>query len=541
MFCSLSSSNELFLAYTYKHEKDSDRAPVLTHWGPKNVARAAAKLRSARNSGTSLKKIENPAFPSLLLVGQLPRKSPGIVDMKRVLSGWIAVFLVFGWGLPLSRLRAQERERVAPAAPAAGTRPNRGLQVRSVSVYGVYYSTTLPTSGGFYTAPTGLGADVALGGSAQIEWLHTGRQSTFSFLYIPSYTGRVRYSSWNALNHALAMNATRRIGRWSLGFSVTADFSNYEGFLFSPTVFSNAVAVSANFTDLSAAMMGRSSSNTQLSSILNGAAVVESPARTLLYGERMFTSAARTTLSYSYSPRFSVNFSGGGGRTQHVGENQNGVAQTRYLLPNTTSANASLGISYAYSPRTQFGVEVTTARTASDLYDGYTTTSTASLGRTLARRWLVQVHGGVGVMNPVRLRTGGQSTGPHPVGGGALGFRTYSHTFLGSYDYMVSDSYGAGANSTSTSSGSWRWYRPGGTWWLEATLSWQQLQGTSSQYTSSWRTTAGWGRALNAHLALRAEYAHLDYSGQVGTSFYSRSQHAARISLVWAPQAALPR
>ncbi len=283
--------------------------------------------------------------------------------MKRLVSGCAAVLPAFSLMVLSGRLVAQER--VAPAAEPM--RLNRGLQVRSVSVYGVYYSTTLPASGGFYTAPTGLGADLALGGSAQIEWLHRARQSTFSFLYTPSYMGRIRYSSWNALNHALAMNAARRAGRWNLGFSVTADLSNYEGFLFSPTVFGNAAAVSANYRDLSAAMLGRSSTNTQLTSILNGAALVESPARTLLYGERMLTSAARATMGYSYSPRFSVNFGVGGGRSQHVGNNQDGVAQTRYLLPRTTSANASLGISYAMSPRTQFGAEVATSRTASDL------------------------------------------------------------------------------------------------------------------------------------------------------------------------------
>ena len=58
------------------------------------------------------------------------------------------------------------------------------------------------------------------------------------------------------------------------------------------------------------------------------------------------------------------------------------------LLANTTSGNASVAISYSLSPLTQLGGTVTTNRASSSLQDAYTTTSLASLGRTLGRRWL---------------------------------------------------------------------------------------------------------------------------------------------------------
>ena len=447
----------------------------------------------------------------------------------------VALLLVFGIGV-----FAQEAPR-APETAAPAVPPNRGLQLRSVSAYGVYYSTTLPGSGGYQAAPAGLDGDVALGGSAQIEWMHTGQRSTVSLLYTPSYTGRIRYSAWNALNHALAFSATRRIAKWSVRSSVSADLSNFEGFLFSPTVYGNAASASANFSDLSGAMLGRTSGNIQVSSILNGAPVAESPARTLLYGERMFTSAAQVSLSYSYSPRFTVDFSSGAGRNQHLGDAQTTPATSRYLLPSTTSGTGSVGISYAVSPRTQFGVTAATNRVVSDLYDSYATTTAASLGRTFARRWVVRIHGGVGVTTPVRQKTAAQSSGAHPVWGGSLGFRTYAHTFLGSYDRTVSDGYGVGATTTSTSNANWRWNRPGNSWWLNASSSWQQLEGISSQNTSSWRAIAGWGRTLGRHFACIAEYAYLDYSGRMGSTVYSRSQSAVRVSMVWLPQPALTR
>ena len=456
----------------------------------------------------------------------------------RCLRSWqawfgMAVLMASGLGWTARPVRAQE---TVPAATA----PYRGLELRSISAYAVYYSNTMPGSGGFQALPTQLGADIAMGGSAQIGWMRTGQHSTFSLVYTPSYTGRVRYSSWNALNHALSLNAARRIARWDVRFSVSADLSNFEGFLFSPTAFDNVASAAPNSADLSAAVLGQPSGNTQVSAILNSAPVVESAARALLYGERVFTSAAQATVSYSFSPRLSLNFSGGTARNQHLDDNQNSSAQSLYLLPDTTSGNASMGLSYSLSPRTQLGAAVTTSRVMSDLYDGYSTTSTASLGRTLGRRWFVQAHGGMGVMHPVR-ETGVQASGPHPVWGGSVGFRTYAHTFLGAYDRTVSDAYGVGVNATSTSSASWRWNRPRRTWWLSGSLNWQQLQGTASQAMSNWRTAAGWGRTLTTHLAALAEYAYLNYSGGLGTAFYSRSQSAVRFSIVWDPDAGLAR
>ena len=63
----------------------------------------------------------------------------------------------------------------------------------------------------------------------------------------------------------------------------------------------------------------------------------------------------------------------------------------------------------------------------------------------MGRRWFLQVSGGIGVMNPVRS-TYVLPTRPQPVANASLGYRTLSHTFLGSYSRAVSDSYGLGAS-----------------------------------------------------------------------------------------------
>ena len=409
--------------------------------------------------------------------------------------------------------------------------PRPGLHVESLSGYAVYYSSGLPEGS---VQPTGvqLPSDLGLGGSAQLEWTHVGEKSQVLFMYTPSYTGRLRFSAWNALNHSLSFNASRHFGRWKLGFSAAADLSNLSEFLFSPTVFAGVAAVPGTFSDLAAAVLTGTFTNAQFASLLTGAPIVQSPARNLFFGERMFTSAAQTSLSYTPAPRLSVKLTASGSRSQHLSDNQGGVQQNSYLIPMTTSAGADLSVSYSRSPRTQLGGSVSSTRVISTIQDVYSTTAKGSLGRTMGRRWFLQLSGGVGMMTPVRNRLV-LSTSPQPVVDASLGFRTLSHTFLGSYDRTVSDSYGLGAASTSSAGGSWRWARPGRSWWIESTVGWQQLAGSAAYGNSSgWRIEGGFGRSMGDRVALLTQYVFLHFSQQLA-SIPPLSQSAVRVSMVW--------
>jgi hypothetical protein len=408
--------------------------------------------------------------------------------------------------------------------------PRPGLHVESLSGYAVYYSSGLPESS---VQPTGvqLPSDLGLGGSALLEWTHTGEKSQVLLTYTPSYTGRLRFAAWNALNHSMSFNASRHFGKWKLGFAANGDLSNLSEFLFSPTVFASVAAVPVTFNDLAAAILTGNFTNPQLASLLTGAPLVESPARSLFFGERMFTSAAQTSLAYAPSSRLSVTLSASASRSQHLSDPQSLAAQSTYLIPKTTSAAASLVVSYSRSPRTQLGASVSSNRIVSALQDVYSTTLMASLGRTMGRRWFVQLSGGLGKMAPVR-NTLVLSTAPRPVANASLGFRTLSHTFLSSYSRSVGDSYGLGANSTSSATGSWRWARPNLSWWIESTVGWQQLAGSAYANSSGWRMEAGFGRAMGDQVALLTQYVYLHYSQQLA-SIPPLSQSAVRVSMVW--------
>jgi hypothetical protein len=428
--------------------------------------------------------------------------------------------------------RAQEAEATLPAG-------RNGFQILSLSGYGVYYSSSLP-GGGYQPGAGQLLSDVGGGGSARLGWMNFTERSSFSFIYTPSFTGRVRYSEWNALNHAASLTAiTHPARRWSVGVSVSGDYSSLDQFLFSPTAYSAAVATPGQFSDLASAVLAGRFSTPQLASIFNTAPTAQSPLRNLLYGQRMFTMGGQMSVSYSHSPRLSLTFTGSGTRNQHVHDDQVITTGQGYLIADTTSGSGSAAFNYSVSPLTQLGGTVTMTRMASTIYDGYTTTSVLTLGRTFAHRWLFQGRGGVGVNKPLRYSIPGPlSTTAHPVAGGSIGFRTFAHTFLASFDRTVSDSYGAGASTSATAGGTWRWNRPGNSWWLEAGGGWDQLQGNVLYGMSGWRTSAGVGRTIGRHTSLLTQYSYLNYSGQSSGVLYNTGQSAVRLSIVWAPDPA---
>jgi hypothetical protein len=441
--------------------------------------------------------------------------------------------------LTAGALFAQEQAAPLPA------RAN-GLQVRNVTAYFDYYSSTLPNG---LQSTVSAGYDFTGGGSVEVGWARSSERSNSSLAYISSLNGHFRYSELNVWNHALSFTTSYKlVPRWTFGFSARGDLSSIVQTLFAPTTLNNVASTQASFDELASALLASKFTNPQLASVLNGAPLVESPVRNLLYGQRMFTAGVQTSLSYSYSPRLSMTFQAGAGRNQQVFDQTVSSANTA-IIPNTTTGSAGVTLSYSLSPQSQIGGSVTTVRTSSSVLDSYTTTSLVSMGWTLARRWVVQLHGGVGVTNPVRLTSVQFESRPHPAAGGALTYRTFEHTFLGSFDRTVSDSYGLGASSTSNATFVWRWSRPGRSWWVETSLGWQQLQGNGLGDTSGLRTTAGFGRTLSAHVALFTQYAYLSYSGRlqqnvqqnVLQTLSSQDQSAMRVSIQWSPQSELLR
>src|SRR5580658_1189945 len=185
----------------------------------------------------------------------------------RIAAPFVTV-LVLASGGAAGALLAQDNTAAAPAAPAPP--PQSGLQIRSASAYAVYYSNFLP-NGAASASSTNLPADVGLGASVVFDWTKFTERSTFSLTYTPSYTGYVRNSSLNALDHALALTASRKIApQWTFGFSAAGSLSSLEESLFAPSALSNVASVSSTFNDLAAGLLsGSFANNPQLGAVLS--------------------------------------------------------------------------------------------------------------------------------------------------------------------------------------------------------------------------------------------------------------------------------
>jgi hypothetical protein len=302
-------------------------------------------------------------------------------------------------------------------------------------------------------------------------------------------------------------------------------------------VFGGLVSVPATFDELTQGVLAGKYTNDQLASLLTGAPVVESPAQFLFYGNRMFTSSATSSLSYAHSQRLSFTFGLDGARTQHLSNNVHELARYTYLVPRTTSGGASVGLSYSLSPKTVLGFSANSIRTFSTLQDAYSSSASLSLGRTLGRRWFAQLQAGAGRIDPVR-QTYLTSRGTQALGGANLGYKTYAHTFMASYQRTISDVYGIGATTTLSLTGAWHWARPGRNWWMDATFGQQRMLGSGLSSLDSWRATAGLGRKLTRHTAVQMQYAYASYStaAQSNAFYHDMTQHAVRLSLAWRPE-----
>jgi len=426
---------------------------------------------------------------------------------------------------------AQQAESASPQA----TPTQSSFRLESVSFYTGYYSSgfdftaTTPS-----TAGASLGADVGVGGAATIGWQRPRDRSDVFMTYTADYSGHLRYSAWQALNHHLSFNANRRWSRWDFRFSAAASVSTTDQLLFAPTALSTVAATPATFADLTTGIMGGTSQNRALAPVLTGVQAVVSPAL-LLYGSRTLSASAQFSATTRLSDRTSIQISAGGTRNQGLPVS-NSIAQAGAptLAIRATSGNLGLSISHLLTPRTQVSVALLSTRAFSGLADAYYNSFSLAITRTLSERWFATVHGGGGDVLPVR-QTNIPLSGPQYLAGGSLGFKTFAHTLLGSYDRNFSDTYGLGASISSSTTGAWSWRRPDSTWRVQVSAGQQQLQTSAFPTLDTWQASFSLQKALSSHAVIAAQYAYMRYSGGPAAATNAISPSAVRLTFSWAP------
>lgn len=393
---------------------------------------------------------------------------------------------------------------VWPAAAQTQEAPavqlHSGFQLDSLSAFTAYYpngfaANLVPLN----SSP--LAPDVGMGAAATVSWILAGERSDLSLTYTADYSGRLRYSSWDALNHLFSLNATRQLSPlWDFHLTVGAGVTTADQLVLLPGQFAEAAPVSASL---------------------------------LLYGDRAFNSTAAMSLIYKLSSRTSLAWHAGGTRVQSLANDdvsrQTGVVS---FLGQSTTASGGFEVSHALSPRMQVSVDLGTTRLLSGFLDAWSQSGTVSLSRSLSQHWFAAVHGGGGFIHPLQPVVN-LATGPQYLGGGTLGYRTPAHTFRVSLDRNVGDSYGLGASTTTAAVASWNWAPPGSPWSLRASGGEQQLEHGVLATVRTRQIAFSVGRAITRNLQFTAEYGYMQYSG--GPLFGTISPSTIRLAMVWRP------
>jgi hypothetical protein len=414
-----------------------------------------------------------------------------------------------------------------------------GVRLYGTSVFSGYSTSAYPQAGlGQASSPglAALGSDETYGASATLGWQRHREKTNLSIMYSGSYAGNVHYSDLNAYSQSVSIDASRTLNRkWTVSLSASGQDSSLAQFLFEPSTLSVVSQLPVTFDDLAASFSIGQFSNTQVASMLTGAPVLESPARSLLLGERVRSYSAKASLGYAYSSRLSFHFGSLNAGGQNSYASHGGSAQQNYSTPRSLGANGGVGMSYALSPRTQLGVSLEEYRQVMRYLSSYSTTVTGSVGRKMGMHWFLRGEAG-GSFSQVTQLTYGKPRTQEVVGGGSLGFKMYTNTFLASYNRSTGEQYGFAVGTSTMASGTWNWHPPASRWGISTSFGQQQMRNTGFASISGWQGSAGVSERLSGNAVLMAQYVYLNTADNYLGSLSKFSVQSVRVSLNWAPQ-----
>lgn len=420
----------------------------------------------------------------------------------------------------------------------------KDLSLRGFHLYDVWvfsgYSTT-PYQLGLGQIPIGLGqlgADVNYGAGVGLGWQYHRQRWNFSLGYSGNYRGLAQHADVNGFNQSLSLSADRMItGKWNLSLAATGSDTTLAEFVFQPSALVQATQTPTTFDDFAAGFsVGQFTSGSGMS--VASAPLLESPARGLLVGNRVLSYSGSTSLTYTRSSRLSFHLGGFSAGGYHRVNGTNDLPDRAYAMPRSIGASAGMGINYMLSPRTQIGLEAAEQRTENRYQAANTTTASASFGRKMGMHWFLALHGGGALTQSLRQDYPGVRT-KNWVGGGSLGFQTYRHKLVGSYDRTAADRFGLAVGTVTSLSAGWNWHLPGSAWNVSTGFGQQSIRRAGFASLSGWSASGGVSRNLGSQARLTLQYVYLSSTGHyLGGPVNSLEMHSVRASLSWSPQAA---
>lgn len=413
-----------------------------------------------------------------------------------------------------------------------------GIHLYGVSVFSGYSTSAYPGGPGQFQADAGiLGADVDYGASASLGWQHHRDRSNFSMLYSGTYAGMVRYSGSNAFSQGLSLAFSRTLSpKWSLAIAGIGSDSTVAQLLFQPSNIGVISQVPASFDDLAAAFSIGQFSSSQVGSTLTGPRTLDSPARALLLGSRMLSYSGQMSLGYAATSRLSFHLSSftAGGQHRRGG---NSPQDTSYVMPHSLGLTGGVGFVYMFSPRTQMGFDAGVNRLMNRYQKAYVSNANVSIGRKMGMHWFLRAYGG-GSLTRSTAQPIGTPSQRAITGGGSIGFRTYRHTLVGTYDRSSMDAYGFTVGVNTSLTAAWTWHRPGSSWNVFTSFGQEQVRNTGYASLSGLQAGGGVMERLNGHMQLSAQYVYMNNTGGYLGNVTNLAIHGVRVSMSWSPQEA---
>jgi hypothetical protein len=413
-----------------------------------------------------------------------------------------------------------------------------GIRFYGLTAFAGYASSAFPLAAGASSFPTSgvplLGPDENVGVTGSLGWQHHRSKTDISVIYSGTYQRMVHYSNLDSYSQSLSLSASRSLTRrWRLNLSGMAQDASLAQSLFQPSTLLTQAPLS--FNDLAATVSIGQFSNAQIASMLTGSPILESPTSSAVLGNRILSYSGQVTFEYAASSRLRFHFGSVSGGGQSRTSNPSGTARQTYILPHSFGLNAGAGFSYSLSPRTDVGLSAEGNRVSNVAQQIYTSSLSASFGRKMGMHWFLQVHGGESTMAVV-AQTYGAPKSHEMIGGGALGFRTFRHSLVGSYNRASSDTFGFAVGAVTSYSGSWLYHTPGTGWTVFSTYAQQQMRNTGFLSLSGWQAGGGISESLNDHTSVTAQYVYLSNSGTYEGAPTSFAVHSVRLSVSWNPQ-----
>jgi len=156
----------------------------------------------------------------------------------------------------------------------------------------------------------------------------------------------------------------------------------------------------------------------------------------------------------------------------------------------------------------------------------------------MGMHWFSKVYGGATLTQMTQQLSGTPET-RQAVGGASIGIKTYTDTFVASYDRLASDSFGSIVGTYTTLSGTWNRRRPGSSWSTFASFAEQQMSNTGFESFSGWQASGGLSERMRDNTTWRAQYVYFRTVGSYLGTPSSLSVQSVRLSMSWSPQSGL--